>query len=134
MAQGPGAGTLGRNITLTLGGSPVAGAKTKSITINNEAVDVSSDSSNGFRELLADAGATSVDVTIGGVTKSLSLMRSVIENDSKVYTLVFEYSDGSTLELDAFVTSYAATGENNGAETFDASLQSTGDYTFTAGA
>ena len=133
MAAGPGGGILGRSITLTLGGAAVAGVRTKGITINNEPVDVTDDSAAGFRQLFARAGTTSIDISLSGVTKSLSLMRSVIENNSKVYSLVFTYNDGSSLSLDGFIASYSATGEYNGAETFEASLQSTGDYTFTAG-
>jgi TP901-1 family phage major tail protein len=131
-----GGGVIGRNITLTMGGSPVAGVTTKSITINNEPVDVSTDDANGWRELLADPGSRAMDISLSGVTKDLSLMRSAIENSSQVYTLVFTYPDaatGSTVTLDGFLASYAATGEYNGAETFEASFQSTGDYTFTAG-
>jgi len=129
-----GAGVLGRNITLTIGGTPFAACTSKGITINNEAVDVSTDSASGFRELLATAGASSMDVSLSGVTKDLSLLRSTISNASKVYTLVFTYDEGSTITLDGFITSYSATGEHQGAETFEASFQSTGEFTFAAGA
>lgn len=128
-----GAGVLGRNIVLLMAGQPVAGVTTKGISISNEAVDVSSDDSSGERELLAQAGTRTVDISLSGVTKNLELMRSVIINESKVYTLLFTYTDGSTLALDGFMATYNATGEHAGAETFDASFQNTGAPTFTPG-
>ena len=128
-----GAGVLGRKITLTMGGQPVAGVTSKGYTINNEPVDVSTDDADGFRELLATPGSQSLDVSLSGVTKDLSLLRSNIENSSQIYALEFAYENGSKLTLDGFMASYAATGEFNGAETFEASFQSSGTFTFTPG-
>ncbi len=128
-----GAGILGRNIVLLMAGQVVAGVTTKGISIANESVDVSSDDSSGERELLAQAGTRSVDVSLSGVTKNLELMRSILHNESKVYTLLFTYTDGSTLALDGFMSTYNATGEYSTAETFDASFQNTGAPVFVAG-
>lgn len=128
-----GAGILGRSITLLLAGQPVAGITTKGFSIANEPVDVSSDDSAGERELLAQAGGRTVDFSISGVTKNLELMRSILVNESKIYTLLYTYTDGSTLAFDGFMASYNATGEYNGAETFDAAFQNSGEPVFTAG-
>jgi predicted secreted protein len=128
-----GAGILGREITLLMAGQPVAGVTTKGISIANEPVDVSSDDSSGERELLAQAGSRTVDYSLSGVTKNLELMRSTLTNESKVYTLLTTYTDGSTIAIDGFMATYNATGEYNGAETFDASFQNTGAPVFTPG-
>lgn len=128
-----GAGVLGRNIALLMAGQVVAGVMTKGISIANEAVDVSDDDSSGERELMAQAGSRTVDVSLSGVTKNLELMRSVLVNESKIYTLLFTYTDGSTLALDGFMATYNATGEKDGAETFDASFQNSGTPVFVAG-
>jgi predicted secreted protein len=128
-----GAGVLGRNILLTVAGQPIAGVRTKGITIAGEPVDVTTDDSNGFRELLAQAGTQSCDIALSGVTKNLELLRSHITNESKVYALVITYPEGSTLTLDGFMANYNSSGEYNNAETFDATFQSSGAYTFVAG-
>ena len=128
-----GAGILGRNITLLMAGQTVAGVTTKGISISNEALDVSDDDSGGERELMAQAGSRTVDVSLSGVTKNLELMRSTLNNESKIYTLLFTYTDGSTLALDGFMGTYNATGEHNGFETFDASFQNSGAPVFVAG-
>ena len=128
-----GAGILGRSIVLLLAGQTIAGLQTKGISISNEAVDVSDDDSSGERELLAQAGSRTVDYSLSGVTKNLELMRSCLANESKVYTILTTYTDGSTIAIDGFMSTYNATGEHQGAETFDASFQNTGEPVFTAG-
>jgi predicted secreted protein len=128
-----GSGMLGRDMLLTVAGQPIAGVTSKGVSINNEPVDVSSDDSTGFREILAQAGMSTVDISLSGITKNMELMRSCMTNESKVYALLITYTDGSTLALDGFLNTYSTTGEHAGAETFDAAFQSTGEPTFTAG-
>ena len=128
-----GAGMLGRDIILTVAGQPIAGVTSKGVTIANEPVDVSSDDSGAFRELMAQAGTETIDISISGVTKNMELERSMIVNESKIYALVITYTDGSTLTLDGFLGLYSTTGETSTAQTFDASFSSSGAYTFVAG-
>lgn len=124
-------GVKGREITLKIDGATVAGVQSKGITINNEPVDVSADDSSGWRQLLSTAGSTSVDATLSGVTRDSDLIQSALAA-GKTFDLVFTYPDGSGVSLTGFLASYAVTGEYNGAETFDASYQSTGEVTYTA--
>lgn len=128
-----GAGVLGRDILLTVAGQPIAGVTSKGVSIANEPVDVSTDDANGFRELLAEAGSQAIDISLSGITKNLELLRSCIVNASKIYTLQITWPDNSIIDLDGFLASYSSTGEFNGAETFEASFQSSGEYTFTPG-
>ena len=124
---------LGRDMLLTVASQPIAGVTSKGVSINNEPVDVSTDDSAGFRELLAQAGMSTVDISLSGVTKNMELERSCITNTSKIYALVITYTDGSTLTLDGFLNTYTTTGETATAQTFDASFQSSGEFTFTPG-
>jgi len=128
-----GAGILGRDAVMTIAGQPMAGVTTKGLSIANEAVDVSDDDSAGFRELMAQSGMSTLDLSVSGVLKNLELMRSVITNDSKMYGFTFTYTDGSVIAFDGFFATYSATGDHNTATTFDASFQSSGAYTFTPG-
>lgn len=128
-----GAGIFGRDCVMTIGAQPMAGVMTKGLSIANEAVDVSDDDSAGFRELMAQSGKSTLDLSVSGVVKNLELQRSVINNLSKMYAFVFTYTDGSTLSFDGFFASYSQTGESDVAMTFDASFQSSGAYVFVAG-
>ena len=128
-----GAGILGRDATLTIAGQPIAGVTTKGLSIANEAVDVSSDDSSGYRELMAQSGMSTLDLSVSGVTKNLELMRSCIVNESKMYAFTLTYTDGSVIAFDGFFATLSQTGESATAFTFDAAFQSSGTYTFTPG-
>ena len=128
-----GAGILGRDMLLTIAGQPIAGVTTKGISIANEAVDVTSDDSGGYRELMAQSGTSTLDLSVSGITKNLELLRSFVVNESKIYAFVGTYTDGSTIAFDGFFATFSQTGENASAFTFDAAFQSSGAYTFTPG-
>ena len=48
-------------------GTLVAGARTKSVTFNNEPIDVTTDDASGFRTLLEEPGQKSLDVSVEGL-------------------------------------------------------------------
>ena len=122
---------LGRAATLTWGGAAIAGVQEKSIAINGEPIDVSDDDSAGYRELLADHGEKSVDVSLSGLTDGTVLKEAMVNGD-EVKALVLTWPDGSTLTGDFMIASYSETGNYKGASTFEAELQSTGAFVFAA--
>jgi predicted secreted protein len=113
-----------------MSGASLAGVNTKGLTIGFEPIDVSDDNSAGYRELLAEPGSKTLDLAVSGATKSLELLRASSENTSQIYPFVFTYEDGSTLTMDAFMSSFAITAESATGSTFDASFQSSGDWVF----
>lgn len=128
-----GAGILGRDMILTIAGTTIAGVTTKGLSIANEAVDVTSDDSLGYRTLMAQSGTSTLDLSVSGVVKNLELLRSFVTNESKIYAFIGTYTDGSTIAFDGFFSTYSDTGETATAYTFDAAFQSSGAYTFTPG-
>jgi predicted secreted protein len=126
-----GTGTLGRKVILKMAGDPIAGVKTKSMTVNNEPVEVTDDDSDGWRELLAEPGTRSVDMGVTGVTKNLELLRAAIVNQSQAYAFEWEFEDGSTITMTGLFTDTAIEMEDNGTVTFTSSFQSSGQPTFT---
>ena len=73
-----GAGVLGRDIVWTIAGQPFAATTTKSMSVANEAVDVTSDDSGGYRTLMAQSGTSTLDLSMSGIVVNLELMRSII--------------------------------------------------------
>lgn len=128
-----GAGILGRDAILTIAGQTIAGVTTKGLSIANEAVDVTTDDSLGFRTLMAQSGLSTLDLSVSGVVQNLELMRSFVVNESKIYAFVMTYTDGSTVTFDGFFSTYSDTGETATAFTFDAAFQSSGAYVFAPG-
>jgi predicted secreted protein len=129
-----GTGTLGRTIILKWNGAKIGGVREKSLAINGEPVDVTDDDSSGYRELLAEDGSKSIDIGVSGVTKSTVLRAAKLAGGAAtIGAVTLEYPDGSILSLDCKLASYNETDPYQDAVTFEASLQSTGAYSYIPG-
>lgn len=124
----------GRRIELTWGGEPIPGVREKSVALNGEPIDITSDDSLGWRELLAqDAAENQVNVSISGVTKSFALKQDWFgPNDSRMKVVTITYPDGGVLTGNFYLASYTDTGPYNDATTFEAELQSSGVIAFSS--
>lgn len=103
----------------------IAGCRAKSISKNNEAIDITNDDSAGWRELLAEPGSRTVEISVSGITKDSVLLAAISASTS---TLALQdckivYPDGSFDTGNFFLSSVTKTGEYNGAVTFEATLQ-----------
>jgi len=127
-----GKGYAGRKEAWTFGGVSSIPFQSKSISVNNEMIDVTSDTSNGWATKLAEPGNKSVEITGGGVVENLSLLMSAINNTSQIYANTYTFPDGSTLTGD-FDFNYSQTGETSQGVTFEMTATSSGEVTFTAG-
>ena len=128
------AARVGRKIKFRWG-MPLAeipGVREKGITLNGEAIDVTADDSDGWRALLADPAQTQVDIALSGVTKTHTLKAAWFAGD-RTQAVEIEYDDGAKLAGQFFLSNYADTGVYNDAATFEATLQSSGPVTYTAG-
>lgn len=112
----------------------VAGVRTKSVTVNSEPVDITDDDSSGYRELLAEPGQDAVDLSVSGMTEDDTWRGKILTSPGSktLESMEIEYPDGGTLTGSFYITSYAETGEYNGAVTFEMELQSSGSVTFSA--
>ena len=123
----------GRKLRIKKGGTSVAGARTDSLTINNEPIDITEKDDAGWRKYLADVGVRSIDAEVEGVLEDSTLIAIAVGTAS---SLLAAY----TLEIDGigdfagnfYLASFAITGEQADTVTFTASIQSSGTITFTA--
>ena len=119
----------GRELVIKKATVPLAGIRTKSISINRTPIDVTNDDDDGVRKLLLDAGEVTVDLSFDGVTKNSTLRSASLDPTSVLEALVIEFPAGASITGNFFVTSYEETGTYNDAVTFSASLQSAGALT-----
>lgn len=127
-------GTLGRAIILKWNGAKIAGVREKSVAVNGEVIDVTDDDANGYRELLDEDGTKSLDIKVSGVLKGTVLRAAKIAGgSSSIAAVTFEYPDGAILSGDFKLATYSESDPFAGAVTFEATLQSTGAYTYIAG-
>lgn len=128
-----GQGFAGRKVTLTIGGVGNIAITTKGLSVNNEMIDVTNDTSDGWATALAEPGQKSLELSFSGVVENQDLLESVVNNTSQIYACVLTYPDGSTVTGDFGFASYSDTGDYNEKYTFEASLASSGAVTFAAG-
>lgn len=127
---------VGRKVTFTPtgAGTPVTGMRTKTITLNNEPIDITSDDDLGFRTFLAtDPAERSIDMSVDGVTKDTALIELAAAGGSALvseYTLDFEGL--GAFVGDFFIGSIELGAPYNDAVTFSANIQSSGVFVFTA--
>ena len=125
---------VGRTVVLEVAGAAVAGARTKSFTIGNEPVDITSDDDSGFRTLLSVAGTKTLDMSVEGVTKDGSLIALASGSSGLIEDVEMTFPGIGVVAGDFFVASVELGAAYNEASTFSASFQSSGSYTFTPAA
>lgn len=131
-------GILGRKVILRWGDtSPpavIAGVREKSIALNGTPVNDSDGGSDGWRELLAEPGEHTVDISVSGVVKGDALRQAWFDLDGRNNSLELEYPDGGMIHGEFHMVNYNETGPYQDATTFEAEFQSSGPVTYTPAA
>lgn len=116
------------------GFSTVAGLRTRRIAFNVETVDIThAESAGRWRELLAGAGIRRASISGRGLFKdaaSDALMRETFF-DGSIVSFQVVVPDFGTVAGPFQITSLEIAGEHNGEVTYDMSLESAGELTFT---
>jgi len=116
------------------GYTTVAGLRTRRLAFNAETVDIThAESANRWRELLDGAGIKRASVSGRGLFKdaaSDALMRQAFLAGSVVSHQIV-IPDFGTVQGPFQITSLEIAGEHNGEVTYDMSLESAGELTFT---
>ena len=112
----------------------VGGLRSTSITLNDEAVDVTNKDSSGNRTLLADGGIHSVSVSGSGVFTDAASETTLKDamNASTFKTFQVIIPDFGTYQGSFMVASLEYAGEHNGEVTYSVTLESSGAIAFTS--
>lgn len=106
----------------------VAGMRTTQMSVNGEAVNVTSKDSGGWRELLSGAGVRSVSVAASGIftgsTAEVRVKTNALAGQVDDYELSFE--SGERLRGRFLVTRLDYSGDYNGERNYALSLESSG--------
>lgn len=125
---------VGRKLTIKRAGTTIASVRTKTVTINNEAVDISTDDDSGYRTLLEDPGQKQIDMSVEGLTSDDVLIDKAANGTSLIEEYTITLPSGATIVGDFRFNNLELGAEYNAAITFTAEIQSSGSYTFTAAA
>lgn len=125
---------VGRRVTFTPTGSgvPVTGMRTKTITINNEPIDITSDDDNGWKTFLEnDPAERGIEMSVEGVTKDATLINLAVTGGS---ALISEYeldiAGLGTFTGDFHIGSLELGAPYNEAVTFSCTIRSSGEPTW----
>jgi TP901-1 family phage major tail protein len=113
----------------------IAGLRATRISFNTESVDVTSlESSGGWRELLGGAGVKSASISGSGVFKDQNTDERArqIFFDGEVPNFQVIIPDFGTVEGPFQLASIEYAGSHNGEATYELSMSSAGELTFTA--
>ncbi len=112
----------------------VGGMRSTSMTLNDEAVDITNKDSGSFRELLPSGGIQSMTITASGVftdsTAEQTLRSAYGTSSFKSYNIIVP--DLGTYAGTFMIASLEYAGEYNGEATYSVTLESSGSITFSA--
>lgn len=120
----------GRRVILSVAGTPIAACKTKSLKINREVIDISSDDDGAWKKLLSgDLSSKSVEISCDGIAKNITLLTSALTTDTEL-ALTMEFP-GLAEELSGnfMMTAYELGAPSGDAVTFSATFSSSGEVT-----
>ncbi len=125
----------GRDLVIKFGDpvAAVATVRSKSVAINNERIDITTDDSAGWQEGLAEAGLRSVEIQVSGLVSGDTLRAAAYGTDPQIAVEV-EFPDTATLEGNFLITGYTESGESADAVEFEATFASNNAVTYTAAA
>jgi TP901-1 family phage major tail protein len=125
------AASIGRETTLTVDSAVIAGIQTTGFAGTKEPIDISDNDSSGYRELLAESGNKSLEISMSGVTKS-RVLRQSFNGTEALKAVVITYANADTLTGSFFLSSYSESAPFAEAQTFEATLMSAGSWTYVA--
>ena len=135
MAELTGGGIVGRAVKAYKGDEETGTlfiARSKSITLGSESIDVTSDGDDGFRTLLSEPAQRSIDMSIEGVLRQDDFIGQLLDPSPAAflqeYTLVFPQIGEVT--GDFFLSNVELGAPYNEAVTFSATLESSGEWSF----
>lgn len=125
----------GRAVRISRSGVNIVGARTDSLTINNEPLDITDKDDSGWRTLLADTGLRSVSCEVEGVLKVDTLLSDSVDDPTTALLkeCVVTISGIGTLTGDFMLQGLQLGAEQADVVTFTATLESGESMTATIG-
>lgn len=125
----------GRSVRISREGTTIAGARTDSVTINNEPLDITDKDDAGWRTMLNDVGSRSVSCEVEGVLKNATLLTDSVGTASTALLkeCVVTISGIGTLTGDFYLQGLQIGAEQADVVTFSATLESGENMTATIG-
>lgn len=109
-------------------------ARSKTLTIGSESIDITQDCDGAFRKLMDEPASRFLDMAVEGLLTQDDWLLQALDTSSSVflneYTMVIP-GVGSIVG-DFFISNYELGAPHDDAVSFSATVQSSGEWTFTA--
>lgn len=110
-------------------------ARSKTLTIGSDSIDITQDCDGAFRKLMDEPASRFLDMAVEGVLTQDDWLLQALDTSSNVflneYTMVI--SGLGSITGDFFISNYELGAPHDDAVTFSATVQSSGEWTFTKG-
>lgn len=127
------AGAVGRELLVTKNNVVIAGLRTATISWAGSSINITSGEDDGKRLLLEESGEEQIDIKCEGISKDDVFLAITIGKGTRILTdIEIEFPSGATLAGDFRVSAFEEGAPYNDAVTFSMTLESTGDWTYTA--
>lgn len=130
------AGHNGRELKIDWDAVTLKGVRSKTVSMSNEMVDVTTDDDNGWRTVLAVPGLKSVEVTVEGVVTDEILIaefyKAATTGEALKVTLPSSLATPGNLSGTFHLSSFEESGSHDGDVLFSATFMSSGEVTYTA--
>lgn len=125
-------GFVGRDIKIKKDDVVIAGVNAKTISIEREGINVTSDDEDGFQTMLGEPGTLAVNMSVEGFVKTddggnTDLVGDAFDTNTTLEDYVIEFPWGKQLEGTFFLGNFEITGNVAEGVTFSAELQSSGE-------
>ena len=111
----------------------LGGLRSKTMTVNAEAIDVTNHGSNQWREILDGCGIRSMSIAGSGVHNGDAATLNLVDDLSRTQVLnrfqIVDDDSGRTYTAFFKVVSFERAGEFNAEQTYSITLESSGDVT-----
>jgi len=136
MAELAGNGIVGRKILMYKGDVDTGillCARTKTITLGSESIDVTSDCDDGFRTLLADPAQRQIDMAVDGILRQDDFVEPLIDPAPATFldTWTLVIPGLGEISGEFFLSDFELGAPYNEGTTFSATVQSSGAWTYT---
>lgn len=127
----------GRSLLLKIGtgatAETVAAMRSTRFSIDGETVDATTKESGGMRTLLAEGGTAHITISASGLLSASAQATEFVNRtlNRTLHDYRLEFDDGDIIEGKFQMTSFEATGDYNGEQTYSLKLESSGAPTLT---
>ena len=127
----------GADFLLKKASTTIAGGRTTTFTVNGSAVDVQDQEDDGVQTFLAGKiTGQSLEITFEGYEEDKVLRGAALGPKTGRFLddITLEFPNGDSIACDWFLSAYSETGAYEDGQTFSATLQSDGAWTYTEAA